>query len=68
MAAEQAGRGWAKDEAARLYGEALDLIPDEQTDRRREIRRKRAMALAALQHVEDARLIARRLEPETTES
>jgi class 3 adenylate cyclase len=68
MAAEQAGRGWAKDEAARLYGEALDLIPDEQTDRRREISRKRAMALAALQHVEDARLIARRLEPETTES
>jgi class 3 adenylate cyclase len=66
-AAEQAGRGWAKDEAARLYGEALDLIPDEQTDRRREISRKRAMALAALQHVEDARLIARRLEPESTE-
>jgi len=26
------------------------------------------MALVALQHVEDARLIARRLEPETTES
>jgi hypothetical protein len=26
------------------------------------------MALAALQHVEDARLIARRLEPESTES
>jgi class 3 adenylate cyclase len=67
MAAEQAGRGWAKDEAARLYGEALDLIPDEQTDRRREISRKRAMALAALQHVEDARRIARRLEPEPTE-
>ena len=68
MAAEQAGRGWAKDEAARLYGEALDLIPDEQTGRRREISRKRAMALAAFQHVEDARLIARRLEPESTES
>jgi class 3 adenylate cyclase len=68
MAAEQAGRGWAKDEAARLYGEALDVIPDDQADRRREIGRKRAMALAAFQHVEDARLIARRLEPETTES
>jgi predicted ATPase/class 3 adenylate cyclase len=68
MAAEQAGRGWAKEEAARFYGEALDLIPDEQTDRRREISRKRAMALAALQHVDDARLIARRLEPEATES
>jgi len=66
-AAEQAGRGWAKDEAARLYGEALDLIPEEQPDRRREINRKRAMALAALQHVEDARLIARRLDPEPTE-
>jgi len=26
------------------------------------------MALAALQHVEDARVIARRLEPEPTES
>ena len=63
MAAEQAGRGWAKDEAARLYGEAFELIPEEQTDRRREISRKRAMALAALAHVEDARHMTQQREP-----
>jgi hypothetical protein len=50
LAADQAGRGWAKDEAARLYGEALELCPDDPA-RRREIMRKQAIALAALQHV-----------------
>ncbi len=49
-AADQAGRGWAKDEAARIYGEALELCPEDPA-RRREIVRKQALALAALQHV-----------------
>jgi class 3 adenylate cyclase len=54
VAGDQAGRGWAKDEAARLYGEALELLPEDDADRRREISRKRALALVASQHVEDA--------------
>jgi class 3 adenylate cyclase len=54
LAADQAGRGWAKDEAARLYGEALELCSDDPA-RRREIVRKQAIALVALQHVRDVR-------------
>lgn len=49
LAAEQAGRGWAKDEAAALYGEALELCDD--PDQRRELLHKQALALAAHQHV-----------------
>ena len=54
IAGDQAGRGWAKDEAAKLYGEALELLPEDDAERRREISRKRAMALVASAHVEDA--------------
>ena len=54
LAADQAGRGWAKDEAAALYGEALAL-PDLDPERRQEIVRKRALALAAFQHVGEMR-------------
>ena len=64
LAADQAGRGWAKDEAAALYGAALDLIPASDEVRRREISRKRAVSLAAFAHVEDARHFARRSESE----
>jgi class 3 adenylate cyclase/energy-coupling factor transporter ATP-binding protein EcfA2 len=49
-AAEQAGRGWAKEEAVALYNQALALLPD--GDRRtRGIQLKRAVAWAALTHV-----------------
>lgn len=58
LAADQAGRGWAKDEAAALYGEASELCTE--PDRRREIVRKQAIALAALQHVEVVRSQTRR--------
>jgi len=51
LAADQAARGWAKDEAATLYGDALELCPD--PDRRREIVRKQALAWAAYQHLRD---------------
>jgi predicted ATPase len=51
LAAEQAGRGWAKDEAATLFGEALELCTD--GERHREIHRKQALALVAYQHVVD---------------
>jgi class 3 adenylate cyclase len=55
IAADQAGRGWAKDEAAQLYAEALHLIPEADIERRRDIGRRRTMALVALSHVADAR-------------
>jgi predicted ATPase len=54
IAGDQAGRGWAKDEAAKLYGEALELLPEDDGERRREISLKRALALVASAHVEDA--------------
>jgi predicted ATPase len=55
IAAEQAGRGWAKDEAAAFYGEALALVPEDDVERRRAIARKQGLALAALVHVRDMR-------------
>jgi class 3 adenylate cyclase len=58
-AAEQAGRGWAKEHAIALYREALELLPDDAVDRRREIRRREAIALTSLYHVTDARLLQR---------
>jgi class 3 adenylate cyclase len=51
LAADQAARGWAKDEAATLYGEALELCAD--PSRRREVLGKQALAWAAHQHVRD---------------
>jgi predicted ATPase len=52
LAADKAGRGWAKEEAATLYGEALELCVLDAA-RRKEIARKQALAIAALQHVFD---------------
>ena len=54
LAADQAARGWAKDEAATLYGEALAL-PDLDPERQQQIVRKQALALAAFQHVGEMR-------------
>jgi predicted ATPase len=56
-AAEQEERGWAKDHAAELYREALALVPEEETERRSELRRRLAIAHQAHYHVEDARLL-----------
>ncbi|MFL5967668.1 MAG: AAA family ATPase [Gaiellaceae bacterium] len=67
LAADQAFMGWAKDEAAALYGQALELIDDSEPDLRREVARKRALAAASLIHIADARELARRQEPETSE-
>ena len=55
VAADQAGRGWAKDEAAELYSEALALAPESDEALRREIVHKRVLAFAALVHVRDVR-------------
>jgi class 3 adenylate cyclase len=68
IAADQAGRGWAKDEAAQLYTEALHLIPEADGERRRDIGRRRTLALVALSHVADARSLRHAAdagEPET---
>ncbi|HZU59596.1 MAG TPA: AAA family ATPase [Solirubrobacteraceae bacterium] len=52
-AAEAAGRGWAKDEAAALYGQAAELCEDQEG--RRELKRRQALSLVAAQHVADMR-------------
>ena len=53
-AAEQAGRGWAKEEAVALYNQALELMPQDD-GRRRDVELKRAIDYAAFAHIEDAR-------------
>ena len=52
---ELAGRGWAKGEAVALYNEALELIPQDNAGRRREVELKRAIDYAAFSHIGDAR-------------
>jgi class 3 adenylate cyclase/predicted ATPase len=59
-AGDQAGRGWAKGEAAGFYRKALALLPEEQLERRREITRRQAVAVAATSHVLDAERLRRR--------
>jgi predicted ATPase len=53
--AEQAERGWAKDHAALLYREALELVPPEDTERKSMLRRRLALASAASFHVPDVK-------------
>ena len=56
-AAEQASRGWAKGEAVALYNQALELIPDDDEARRRDVTLKRAIAYLAFGHIPDARRV-----------
>jgi class 3 adenylate cyclase len=56
LAADQAGRGWAKEEAVALYREAAALVPQDDKDLRREITRRLAVAASAIAHIPDARL------------
>ena len=53
VAADQAGRGWAKAHAVALYRAALALVPPDD-ERHGEIRRQLAVALMAEYHVDDA--------------
>jgi class 3 adenylate cyclase len=53
--AEQAERGWAKDHAALLYREALELVPEEATEQRSTLRRRLALASTASFHLADVR-------------
>jgi class 3 adenylate cyclase len=58
-AAEQAERGWAKEQALALYREALKLVSPEDQERRNFLRRRVALADQAVYHLEDARLLRR---------
>ena len=58
-AAEIAEHGWAKERAASLYREALQLVPEDEADRRRELTRRIALAETAGYHVPDVRLLGR---------
>ena len=60
IAGDQAGRGWAKDEAVAFYHQALAILPEGEQERRRAITRRQAVALQALFHVADAELLGRR--------
>ncbi len=50
-AAEQAGRGWAQEHALALYTQALKLVPEDDTSRRRSIRLRQAVTAQALAHI-----------------
>jgi class 3 adenylate cyclase len=52
-AGDQAGRGWAKDEAALFYRRALEFLPEEERERRREITRRQAVAMQAILHAQE---------------
>jgi class 3 adenylate cyclase len=53
-AGDQAGRGWAKEHALALYGEALELIPASAEERRRPIKLRQVVTIQALFHLPDA--------------
>jgi predicted ATPase len=60
VAGDQAGRGWAKYEAAGFYKEALSLLPEDDRERRSELTRKTAIALSAALHITDAQMLGRK--------
>jgi class 3 adenylate cyclase len=57
-AAEDAGRGWAKERAVALYRQALELVPEDDP-RRRELQLRLAVALQAKYHLPDAERLRR---------
>jgi predicted ATPase len=58
-AGEQAEHGWAKDQAAILYKEAIDLLPEDNNEQLGDLRRRLALARAAAVHIPDARQLMR---------
>jgi predicted ATPase len=58
-AGEQAEHGWAKDQAAILYREALQLAPADGGAQVADLRRRLALARAAAVHIPDARQLIR---------
>ena len=65
LGADQANRGWAKDEAFRLYSEALELVPEDAPERRREIGKRLAVVAQAAYHAIDAERLVRHSRPES---
>ncbi len=65
-AAEQAGRGWAKEHALALYKAALTLAAPEDEELRSELRRRVAVAEVSRYHVTDARALRHTTRDETT--
>jgi class 3 adenylate cyclase len=51
VAADQAGRGWAKERAVTLYRAALELIPSDDADLRKAVTRRLVVAMQAMYHV-----------------
>jgi eukaryotic-like serine/threonine-protein kinase len=62
-AGEQAEHGWAKDQAAMLYKEALDLVPADGGSQVADLRRRVALARAAAVHIPDARVLIHEASP-----
>jgi len=58
-AGESAELGWAKDQAAILFREALDLVAEDDTEQLATLRRRLALARAAAVHIPDARQLMR---------
>ena len=50
---DQANRGWAKDEAASYYLRALEVIPEDQRDLRREVTKRQVVASQAKYHMRE---------------
>jgi class 3 adenylate cyclase len=50
VAADHAGRGWAKEEAVNLYNQALGLVPEDDGARRKQIEVRRAVARQLFMH------------------
>jgi hypothetical protein len=60
VAGDQAGRGWAKEEAVGFYQQALDLIGDGDPELRRNVTKRQAVAVQMVAHVLDADLLGRK--------
>jgi class 3 adenylate cyclase len=58
-AAERASRGWAKEEAVQFYDRALEVVPENQRERRRRLTLARAVAAQAAFHIVDAERLQR---------
>jgi class 3 adenylate cyclase len=52
-AGDQASRGWAKDEAAAFYQRALSLIPVDDRELRRDVTKRKAVAMQAMFHADE---------------
>jgi class 3 adenylate cyclase len=64
MAADQASRGWAKEEAAASYRQALELVPEGDVERRRLLRMKVAVTQMMIYHAVDAESLRSGSQPE----